>query len=275
MLRRIAHVVLSMLAGVVLLLATVRATAPRFVFPTFRVERARATAPDATRRIVRSRDGVPVEVLSFPGPPGAPVIVHFHTNRQTIADSLWLARSLRRHGLGAVLVEYRGYGTVAATSPTETGLYDDAEAALDDLAARGIARSQIVLLGNSLGTGVAAEMARRDRARALVLVAPFTSIPDVVEDSVPLVPAQLLVADAFDTLAKASEIRVPTLIVHGDSDEIVPFWMGERLAATFARARLLRVVGGHHGDVLVQARERVVDEIVAWVVGSVRPPLST
>ena len=73
------------------------------------------------------------------------------------------ARALRARGLGVVLVEYRGYGAARGGSPTEEGLYLDAESALDMLAARGIGAERVVLSGVSLGTGVAAEMARRGR----------------------------------------------------------------------------------------------------------------
>jgi hypothetical protein len=244
-----------------LVLTAAHAVAPRFIFPRHRIVRSRIVASDAERRVVLARDRVPVEYLAFAGPPGAPVIVHFHTNRQTLADVLWLGRALRARGLGAVLVEYRGYGTVTDASPSEAGLYRDAEGVLDDLASRGVSRSRVVLFGNSLGTGVAAEMARRRRGGSLVLLAPFTSVPDVVRAAVPLAPARLLIDDTFDTLAKAAEIDVPTLVVHGDADEVIPFAMGEQLAATFPRARLVRVPGGHHGDLFVRARARVLDAI--------------
>ena len=120
-----------------------------------------------------------------------------------------------------------------------------------------------MLWGTSLGTGVAAEMARRGRGAALVLVTPYTSIPDVIASAVPLLPAGLLVPDRFDTLSKSSEIRVRTLIIHGDADEIVPFWMGQSLAGSIAGARLLTVAGGHHGDLFLRERDRLLGAISA------------
>jgi hypothetical protein len=151
-----------------------------------------------------------------------------------------------------LLVEYRGYGGSRGAEPTEEGLYLDAEAALDMLNERGVDRSRIVLWGTSLGTGVAAEMARRGRGSRLVLVSPFTSIPDLVSHAAPFLPAQALVEDHFDTSEKSSAIRIPTLIIHGDADEIVPFTMGERLSHEIPGARLLRVKGGHHGDLFTR-----------------------
>src|SRR5262249_50394737 len=147
--------------------------------------------------------------------------------------------------------------------PSEEGLYNDAEAALDRLAACGVGPDKVVLWGTSLGTGVAAEMARRGRGAALVLVTPYTSIPDVVTAAMPLVPAGLLLPARFDTLRKTAEIRVPTLIIHGDADEIVPFWMGSTLAASIAGAALLRVEGGHHGDLFLREGDRLLGAISA------------
>jgi hypothetical protein len=189
------------------------------------------------------------------------VFVHFHNNRETAGDGVPLARELGRRGFGVVLAEFRGYGVSSAEAPTEEGLYLDAEAILDALQLRGIPAGRVVLWGQSLGTGVAAEMAARGRGRALVLVTPYTSIPDLVTDVVPLVPASLLLPDAFDTLEKARAIAVPTLVIHGDRDEVVPFWMGERLAATIARASLLRIAGGRHGDLFLRERDRLLDAV--------------
>ncbi len=206
-------------------------------------------------------DGVRVRALELRGRPGARTIVHFHNNRETAESRVDMARALRAYGFDVVLVEYRGYGASRGPEPTEDGLYLDAEAVLDHLAARGVRPDQVVLWGTSLGTGVAAEMARRGRGARLVLVSPYTSIPDLVSDVAPFLPAWALVPDHFDTIDKAASIRMPTLIIHGDSDEIVPFAMGERLSREIAGARLVRVPGGHHGDLFAREGERLVREI--------------
>ncbi len=71
----------------------------------------------------------------------------------------------------------------------------------------------------------------------------------------------LLLPHRFDTIRKAGEIRVPTLVIHGDADEIVAFWMGSRVEGAIAGARLLRVAGGHHGDLFLRERERLLAAI--------------
>ena len=213
-------------------------------------------------RLVAS-DGVVVHAIELPAPRGARTVVHFHNNRETVEAAAGYARSIRAQGLGVLLVEYRGYGASRGAEPSEEGLYRDAEAGLDMLAARGIGPDRIVLSGTSLGTGVAAEMARRGRGSRLVLVSPYTSIPDLVTDRVPGVPAGLLLADRFDTLAKARDIHIPTLVIHGDADEIVPFAMGQRVAGAIEGARLVRVPGGHHGDLFARQGAPLIGAIAA------------
>jgi len=222
----------------------------------------RAWTSDIALLALRAADGVAVHAAFVAPPPGARTVVFFHGNGEQIADSVPLARDLARRGFGVALVEYRGYGPSSGPTPTEDGLYADAEAVLDALAARGIASQSIALWGTSLGSGVAAEMARRGRGASLVLVTPYTSIPDVAARVAPFLPTRLCVADRFDTLAKVKDVRVPVLVIHGDRDEVIPFDMGERLAREL-NARFVRVDGGHHNDLFAREGARLMNEIDA------------
>jgi pimeloyl-ACP methyl ester carboxylesterase len=253
-----------------LLLVSLRALGRRLLFKGW--GRAASTiAPDAERVVLRAADGTRIQVLELAAEArGAPMVVHFHDNTQTASEALGFARALRSRGFGVVLVEYRGYGD-AAGSPSEEALYADAETVLAWLSQRGFVRERVVLSGRSLGTGVAAEMAKRAHGAALVLIAPFTSIPAIVERAVPWAPARLLVADAFDTGDKAGEIRVPTLVIHGDADEVVPFEHGLALSRAIHDAVLLRVSGAHHGDVLDRDAERVLSSLASFARRSTAP----
>lgn len=242
-----------------------RSLARARVFPTAEVGASRLPE-DFERHTLVARDGVVVHALELRAPPGARTVVHFHNNRETIASRVDVARELRARGLGVLLVEYRGYGVSRGPEPSEEGLYLDAECALDMLARRGAGPDRVVLWGTSLGTGVAAEMAQRGRGARLVLVTPYTSIPGLVTDAVRVLPplsARVLVPDHFDTLAKCGAIHVPTLVIHGDADEIVPVWMGESVAGAIAGARFVRVEGAHHGDLFVRDHARLLGEIAA------------
>ena len=240
----------------------VRVVARSYVFPVSEV--ASEPAPQGLEHhVLRARDGVAVNAFELPASTGQRTVVYFHNNRETAASRIELARRLRSRGFGVLLVEYRGYGVSSGESPSEDGLYLDAECALDMLERRGIGPDRIVLWGTSLGTGVAAEMARRGRGSRLVLEAPYTSIPGLVTAVAPLVPAQVLVPDHFDTIDKATAIRMPTLVIHGDADEIVPFWMGEEISRAIPGARLVCVHGGHHGDLFARDGAHLLAEIGA------------
>ncbi len=263
MLRKFAWILVGVIVLALASAQTLRKVSRWFLFPVSRVATARA--PDGfVEQTTTARDGVIVRALELEGAPSSPVVVYFHTNRETAASRTDLARELGARGFGVLLVEYRGYGASRGEAPSEEGLYLDAEAALDLLAERGIATDRIVLVGASLGSGVAAEMARRKRGARLVLVAPYTSIPDLVTDVAPFVPARLLLADHFDTREKAGEIRVPTLVIHGDADEIVPFHMGRDLARAIPSAMLLRVPDGRHGDLFARGGARLLDTIASF-----------
>lgn len=214
-----------------------------------------------------AKDGAAVHALWLPPPEGARVVVAFHGNGETIANGVAHAEGLHRRGLGALLVEYRGYGASAASGPpSEAGLYLDGEAALDELARRGVERDRVVLWGTSLGSGVAAELASRGRCARLVLVTPYTSIVHMAERFAPWLPVGSIVVDRFDTIAKAPRLALPTLVVHGDRDEIVPYAMGREVAAALPDARLVTVPGGHHNDLFV-LDPTLLDRIAAHAAG--------
>ncbi len=218
-------------------------------------------------------DGAHVRALVYDGPPGAPIVVHFHGNGETRENDVWVAEELHRRDLAVALVEYRGYGrSRGEPSPTEDGLYADASAALDALEAAGYPREHTVLWGQSLGSGVAAEMAARGRAGAVVLVCPYTSIVDMARRLTPPgLPVALIVRDRYDTLAKAPRITVPALVIHGDEDELIPHAMGERVAAALPHASLYTVRGGHHGDLVAVDAAGVFRAVARLAHGLVVP----
>jgi fermentation-respiration switch protein FrsA (DUF1100 family) len=111
-----------------------------------------------------------------------------------------------------------------------------------------------------LGTGVAAEMATRGHGAGLILISPFTSMADMADIVAPFLPTRLLTRDRYDSLAKAGALQLPTLILHGTQDEVIPFAMGKRLSETLANARFIPIEGGHHNDLFLLAEDRILNE---------------
>lgn len=222
----------------------------------------------------KASDGVTAEGLYFSPPtPDAPFVIFFHGNGETISYELGRAADLQELGYGVLLAEYRGYGTSRENgSPTEAGLYADAEALITAVEARGIKKDRIALWGFSLGTGVVSEMAYRGHGCALVLEAPYTSIVDMGKRYAPFLPVTLIVKDKFDTLSKASKIGIPAIVAHGDDDPVVPFVMGEAVARTLPHARFIPVKGGRHIDLLDVDHDEIYSAVSELLNSACRAP---
>ena len=152
---------------------------------------------------------------------GQPVLVYFHGNGGSIAGRRDRARRFAQAGLGLLMVEYRGYGGNPG-SPSESGLYLDAEAAVNFLGKHGFGPSRLVLYGESLGTGVAVHVAAQWPVRAVVLESPYTSVAAAAQYHYPYIPAALLVWDRFDSLASIGAVKSPLLVLSGNRDTIIP-----------------------------------------------------
>lgn len=208
---------------------------------------------------LRGNDGAgeTFALCAFAREPNARTIVHFHGNGEQVSSLERFALSAHAQGLGYCAIEYPGYGMLSERAPTEASIYRAAEATLRQLEQRGVARSQMVLSGQSLGTGVATEMATRGWGARLVLLSPYTSIVDVAQRLVVLLPAALIVRDRFDTRAKASSVRLPVLIVHGSDDTLIPVEMGRGLSQLFPRARFVELAGRGHNDLFSEQTQPV------------------
>lgn len=166
-----------------------------------------------------------------PATPSMPVIVHFHGNGGSIAIRGSRAREyIDNGGYGYLLAEYRGYAANPG-KPTETGLYNDARAYMKWLTIdQNIPQSQIVLYGESLGTGIATQMALEFAdVRALVLEAPYTTMAAVAQKHMFWLPAYWLISDRYNNIDKVQDVKVPLLVLHGAKDAVVPFRQGQKV----------------------------------------------
>jgi fermentation-respiration switch protein FrsA (DUF1100 family) len=155
-------------------------------------------------------------------------VLFLQGNAGHLGHRLPVVAPLIRAGYGVALAAYRGYGG-SPGKPTEAGLYADGRAALAALSSEGVAADRMILWGESLGSGVATQLATETRVMALVLIAPFTSVADRAWELYPFVPTGLLVLDRFDNHGRIDRLRAPLLIAHGEGDDIVPARHGRRL----------------------------------------------
>jgi pimeloyl-ACP methyl ester carboxylesterase len=176
------------------------------------------------------------------------VTLYLHGNAGNISHRGDKLSALAQAGTSVLIIDYRGFGK-SDGRPNESGLYLDADAAYGELLRRGYLPEQIMLYGESLGTGVATDLAVRDSCAALVLEAPFPSIGDVASRVVPVLGP--LVVSGFETGKKIGGVTVPILVIHGNLDEVVPYDLGQAVfAAANEPKQFWTIEGGHHNDLV-------------------------
>lgn len=196
----------------------------------------------------------------------APAVAFFHGNGAQLADSADLATVFLSEGWSVFSVEYPGYGPLASDSPSEESIVDVADGAMALLRTRlAVPTAHTVLVGQSLGTGVATALAARGAGAKLVLISPFRSVSAVANDLFRGLPVGLLVRDRFDSEALAPTVTIPTLVIHGTADEVIPFSHGEAISKLFSHGRLVRVERGRHNDLWSEHIDEVLNAMRAFV----------
>jgi len=197
-----------------------------------------------------SADGVTIHGWYLAQPGAAEVLVICHGNGGNLSyRGHTLLRFREVLGCSVLIFDYPGYGK-SSGKPSEEGCYASAEAALRWLNEfKSYPSRQVILFGESLGGGIATEIAKRQPCRALVLFKTFTTLPAVGQRRYRWLPVRWLMRNKFDSLAKIRDIHVPTFIASATLDEIVPFEMGKELhAAALGPKEFMALEGEHHND---------------------------
>jgi fermentation-respiration switch protein FrsA (DUF1100 family) len=196
---------------------------------------------------------------------GRGTVLFFHGNGGNMSHRIEKAAFLHEAGFRVFLIDYRGFGESRGW-PTEKGLYEDASTAYRYLTQdQKIPASQLFVYGESLGSAVAIELARRVPVRALIVEGGFTSIPAVSRRFLPLIPTFLL-RYRFDSAAKVCHLDVPMLVFHSRNDEVVPFGLGRALYDTSA-AKVKRFVPlrGAHNEAFYINKDRIRQELDRFI----------
>jgi fermentation-respiration switch protein FrsA (DUF1100 family) len=196
--------------------------------------------------------GATIHARWCPHPDAQGAVLFCHGNggnldhRALVIREIWEAL-----GESVLIFDYPGYG-FSEGEPSEAGCYAAAEAAYDWLTrTKRVPPERLLIFGESLGGGVAVELAGNKSHRALILVRTFTSVPDVAQAQFPLLPVRWLMTNRFDSLARLGACKQPIFIASADSDRVVPFSHGQRLlAASKAPAEFFQLKGADHNDPL-------------------------
>jgi hypothetical protein len=247
---RVLMVVAAVLICLYLGIAAILYVAQRSMmyFPeTVHTTPAQAGLPEAQEVSLTAADGVRIIAWYAAPRDDKPVILYFHGNGGALRYRVDRFRKIIGDGIGLVAIEYRGYGG-SNESPSETGLIADGEAAYAFAAARYQAQ-QLVLWGESLGSGVAVALAAEKPVGRVILEAPFTSAAAVAATRYWYLPVRLLMKDQYRSDERIGKVTAPVLILHGMHDHVVPFAMGERMfELTKAPKHIVRFIDGDHED---------------------------
>jgi hypothetical protein len=207
--------------------------------------------------------GATLNALHFKQSNARGVVFFLHGNGGSLRSWLTSTEFYRRTGYDLFMLDYRGFGKSSGSITSEAQLHADVRAAWRLIEPQYAGRRKVIY-GRSLGTGLAAHLAREVRADLLVLVSPYFSIADLAATYYPWVPLALL-RYPLRTDQVLPHINMPILIMHGADDELIPYAHAERLRERAAHAELIRVQGARHND--IHRFAQYLDPLAARLVG--------
>lgn len=220
-----------------------------------------------------SLDGTPLHAWFFPGDtnnPSMPGLIYCHGNGGNISHRTDVCDALLETGLSVFLFDYRGYGQ-SQGRPSEKGTYLDAEAAHKWMVDRGFAPTNLIAYGESLGGGVAAELAVRRPLAGLILQSTFTSIPDIGSEMFPWLPVRWLSRIHYNTSKKLPGLHIPVMVMHSRADTLISFHHAEKNFSLANEPKLFCEIEGDHNDPLTN-REKYIEGIQEFL-RRIKPPV--
>ena len=206
-----------------------------------------------------AKDGTKLNACWYPAAGARRVTLFLHGNAGNAADRVDHALRIREAGSAVLVLDYRGYGK-SEGRPNENGVYQDADAAYDELERKGFHADDIVVQGESLGTAIAVDLASRRPCAGLILESPMSSVQEIAAAVVPWIGP--IFVRGFNSRSKIGRVHVPLLIIHGNRDEIVPFAHGWKVfAAANEPKEFWELPGGTHNELLDAAGAEYVPRL--------------
>ncbi|MDX8393650.1 MAG: alpha/beta fold hydrolase [Mariprofundales bacterium] len=198
---------------------------------------------------ITSSDGEQIHAWYMPHAEAKYTILFLHGNAGNISTRLYLYSLWHQDKFNVLALDYRGFGHSTGLAD-EAGLHADAQAAYNYLhKQKAIPAQQIIICGRSLGAAVAAHLAHKNAAAALILETPFTSLGDMTDVYYPWLPhLRFLTHNKFATNAIIHQINIPTMIIAASEDDITPHRMAEELYKNAGNGIIFRSITGNHSN---------------------------
>ena len=190
-------------------------------------------------------------------------ILFFHGNAGSLENRTYKLNHFKNLNLNFLIIAWRGFNGNKG-KPNEMGLYEDAKSAIKWLNAKGIKEKNIILYGESLGTGVAVEVAQNKNYAGVILESPFTSMVNMGKKYYPFFPVSFLLKDKFESYKKINNIFVPVLIMHGKVDKIVPYDMGKKMYELANEPKFF--YSQDYGDHMIEYDEKLLSALKKFIL---------
>ena len=244
----------------------------RVLFYPRREEEPSCVPPSARSVAFEVEPGVIIGGRLYPAGVRAPVILFFHGNGEIAADYDDLAPMYTRLGITLLVADYRGYGTSSGT-PTASHLLTDAVSIFSQvsrvLEGRGLVPPRLYVMGRSLGSAAAVEVAFRagERLAGLIVESGFADTFGLLARLGVRVVGADEERDGFGNAIKMSHIRTPTLVIHGQRDVLIPVSDGQKLHRWCAATdkMLVLIPGAGHNDLMLVGVAAYFEAIRAFV----------
>jgi len=213
---------------------------------TARVDPASIGLFNAEEIALATADAEALVAWYTPAHPSMPTILFLHGNGGSIGRRPERYQYFTSRGFGLLYLSWRGYGG-STGRPSENGFMIDAQTAYDWLRAKGIAPSNIAVIGESIGTGIAVKLAAKNQTAALALEAPYSSAADVAANQYWWLPVRMLMRNPIDAAAVIASVEVPLLVQHGGADITIPIEFSRKLfAAANEPKEFVEIPGADH-----------------------------
>jgi alpha-beta hydrolase superfamily lysophospholipase len=256
------RIFVGVLLGISIVLSVIYMLQEKLIFfpqPLSEYEADRITThfPDVENIAIKTLDNVTIRgwLVKASNHSASPLIIYFGGNAEEVSSLVYEAEKF--HGWSLALINYRGYG-LSEGKPGEKNLCHDAVTVYDYFAKRAeVDRKKIVVMGRSLGTGVAVHLADMRQVKGVILISPYDSLVSIAKELYPFLPVNLLLTHRFDSGARAPLITVPLLAIAASDDTIIPRRHSERLVEKW---------GGPHSLVIIEGVDHntISDSAMYW-----------